>query len=335
MDPVVWKATMLTAPSVIWIYLRFFNIFWQRYRVISHHAKTGGARMFIHLTSGFLLLLALPLMALLCIPPHSRAGSWIIESRTTDSILIIVGIFLLAVNGSTTWLLPHPKRYGEYKSQMSQRLFAKSVSLIHATNFQFLAMTLSAFGVLSDITLLKVHLFGMSFLLYIVSLVICIWELNNYAWEENNKIKDYIFPFIPHGPISKSNVIGGMGEITEETNVYNAIVYILLAVGGWGQFQVSLQLLQVLLPQFWPHPSQAVQDFFPVLVIYMTLVMDAGFFTLTQSMSMKNLFWGDILLTQALPVLLNLLGYEWVTSIHGKDSGINFMKEQLLWTRER
>ena len=87
-----------------------------------------------------------------------------------------------------------------------------SLSIIHATNFQFLAMTASAFAVMCHIWLLKVYLFGVVLLLYLASLMICIGELNSYAWEENTFLKEKIFPFIPYGPLSKSNMIGGVGE---------------------------------------------------------------------------------------------------------------------------
>lgn len=105
-----------------------------------------------------------------------------------------------------------------------------------------------------------------------------------------------------------------------------------MAVGGLGLFQVSFQMLQSLFPNFWPPPTDAVQAFFPILVVYMTLVMDAGFFTWTQSMSMSASFWGDIILTQVMPTLVTVLGYSWVVAAHGEASGISFIKEHLLWT---
>ena len=213
MDDALWRAALLTVPSVLWIYIRFFNIFRQRYHIISHHTKTGGVRMATHLAAGVILLLVLPLLAFLCIPPSMRPRTWLSDcSSICDSILIITGLLLLALNISTLWLVPHPKRHGEYSSKLSKRGFAMSLSIIHATNFQFLAMTASAFAVMCHIWLLKVYLFGVVLLLYLASLMICIGELNSYAWEENTFLKEKIFPFMPYGPLSKSNMIGGVGE---------------------------------------------------------------------------------------------------------------------------
>lgn len=332
---------VLTLPTIVWIYLRFAIITNQRYSKIRHHIQSQGLRIYLHLISGVFVLILVPYLAYLTRPRklHDK------DSISSDIFFLCVGLALAILHLTTICLLPHPKRFREYycKDQkkkltleQSSRKFIKVLTWFHASNIQFMAMDLSAIAIIINkkSTLIAITILVASFSLYLTSIFVSILEIKNIPWESNNSVQRHFFPIFPFGVKSKSNLTER--AMNNSSKIFQTSFPFFMIIGTIAAIQTACQIHQLVLEGS-SMPSRSVQEFFVTLLIYMTTVMDAGFFALSQSPSEVSLSWidlGDVILTQFWPILLNVLGAEWLR-LELEDNTIDmgiFMKQQIFWT---
>lgn len=363
---------VFTLPTILWMYYRFFVIFQERYGIIRYHAKTEGLRMSTHILVGMLLLILFPLyLAYLCIPPppvHNNDNNSAINGGSSSAdndnsslfvhgwhtkiILWMIAIALVVLNLTTFFLLPHPKRFDEYRKDLSKRIYIKTLSSFHGVNLQYMAMSLSAlaislnhghhhfqdeekhFVLIAFYATMKFCVLGVSWIIYTSSIGISLFEINEKAWEDYDWAKTILFPSLPFGPKSKSNLIGTTGE--SASYIINVTHMFIVVIGSVAWVQTTCQIVQMTLPSsVLPPPSKAVETFFTPMLLYTTIIMNVGFFVLSQTSITGSLTnYLDFILGQLWPIGLTMVGSAWLQALEhpNNDEIAPFFWQHLFWT---
>lgn len=312
-------AATTTIPSILYLSVRCFSIFGSNIRALFWHVRRGSVALAVHVLVGMAVLVAMPFLGWLCVPLQENNQSTVEQHRT---ILRIITVALLFVNGSVLVLLPNPARYKEYKT--TQRIFVKSLSFSYASALQFIAMASSTIAFLVDDGISASAASLLSCTSYAASVFICGCEMKNIAWENFNVAK-FLFPRLGKGPKTKSKIISN--GVKSPENLQGGFAPVFFA-GVLAMTQPLMHLRTQLLPKLLPPPETMLKDFFVISVLYQVLVMSAGFFSLVQldpAKTSETHFKFDVFLGQILPACVVLLGPYWV-----KEAG--FMWQWLLWT---
>lgn len=292
-----------------------------------HHAKHEGLVMTSHILAGIFVLALAPFLAYLCIPPAQRLEStFAFMSENEEAITTVAATLLIVVNLSVLFLVPHPTRSGEYRNKCPHRFYIKAITNIHSGNLSFLAMTLMAVAVSSDAggmnqtvwipELSAVCLSLLATCIYISTIISAFLAFKDSHLEAFPLVKSYILPCMPKGVKSRSNMIGippgeDLGEAQAGLNI-SLIIFVMVdayaAVEGFFIFVHSAFPGVLGLSR----PEQQLERFYVIMVLYMSLVMNAGFFVLAQNDKTKWVIVADVILTQFLPVLLTFIGPAWM-----------------------
>lgn len=336
-----------STPSILWIFVRYALIVKERLGIISFHTKKEGLKMFIHVLLGILTLSIIPYLALLL---QSTYSSFLEKEQIRHLQLKCIGYSIIALHFSNMLLLPHPNRFTEYKDKKEeeqkevsidrnpQRNFIRTLSFFHTSNLQFMAMALSAIGQLLDDAsqMTRLGLLTVIMIIYTFTIMVSMLEIQNVHWEQWNMAQT-LFHILPHGMHSKSNLCD---KTRQRSSLFFCATFLLvIGLGSVAIFQTLFQIIECIASkEMYPSPSKSVTSFFPILFLYVTAVNDAGFFLISQSSSEHTLSWvdwGDLILTQFLPLLMTCAGVKWLREEMNDESipMMEFMRQHMLWTR--
>ena len=297
--------------------------------------------MLIHVVLGILILSIIPYLAVLLLSTYS---SFLEKEKDRHLQLKCIGYSIVALHVSNLLLLPHPNRFTEYKDEKEihrnnpRRNFIRTLSFFHTSNLQFMAMALSAITQLLDDSsqMLRLGLLTVIMMIYIFTIILSVFEIKNVHWEQWNMAQS-LFNTLPHGMKSNSNLCDKTRQ--RSSQFFHATFSIIIGLGTIAIFQTLFQIIECIASEeTYPSPSKSVTTFFPVLFLYVAAVNDAGFFLISQSSSehtMSWVDWGDLILTQFLPLLMTCAGVEWLRE-EIKDESMpmmEFMRQHMFWTR--
>lgn len=339
---------ILTVPSIFWLCYRIGEILWRQHKALKHHIGQafssntttrqghGIVAFAAHVFTGLPLLLAAPYLAYLLVPSDRLFRVEDAMSPTTLLLMGVVGSALVVANASAfLWILPHPSRYQAYK--VDQRSFVRALGILYVASLQFTAMGLSACMLLVGNHVLQLIVSCLVPAMYLWTIAICFCEISNpnFAWEYQFWARP-ILAKLGHGLKSKSKVtsafLGGVDERRGKAVQY--LLYSIFCAAGLLAFVQSVAMLQYCLyPSKVPVP-RTQELFFVIFVLYMTIVMSAGFFTMIQTIfdgekrPNDAKLVAEVMLTQAIPVLLLYVGPAWI----GIPSFSEFIYRFIFWS---
>lgn len=333
--------------SILWIFVRYTIITRDRLSIISFHTKKEGLKMFIHILLGILILSIIPYLAVLI---QSTYSSFLEKEWNHHLQLKCIGYSIVALHISNMLLLPHPNRFTEYRDKKEggqkeitiprnpQRNFVRTLSFFHTSNLQFMAMALSAIVQLLDDSnqMIRLGLLTVIMIIYIFTIIVSILEINHVHWEQWHMVQS-LFNKLPYGMKSKSNLCDKTRQ--RSSQFFQATFSIVIGLGSVAILQSLFQIIECISSkETYTSPSKSVTTFFPVLFLYVTAVNDAGFFLISQSLSEHTLSWvdwGDLILTQLLPLCMTCAGVEWLREDMNDESipMMEFMRQHMLWKR--
>ncbi|GFH44304.1 predicted protein [Chaetoceros tenuissimus] len=199
-------------------------------------------------------------------------------------------------------------------------------------------MALSAIVQLLDDSsqITRLGLLTVIMIIYIFTIILSIFEIKNAHWE-HWPMAQTLFNILPYGMKSKSNLCDKTRNTSSK--FFTVAFSIVIGLGSVAIFQTLFQIMECISSEeAYPSPSKSIITFFPVLFLYVTAVNDAGFFLISQSSSEHTLSWvdwGDLILTQFLPLFMTCAGVEWLREEMNDESipMMEFMRQHILWTR--
>ena len=346
--PTASMVAVLTVPSILWLFYRFGEILLRQHKALRHHIGQalssitrqqqhqhshgqGLVAFAAHVLTGLPLLAAAPYLAYLLVP-DDQGG---IEESSTI-VMSFLGIALVVANAPAfLWILPHPSRHGAYK--VDKRSFVRGLGILYVASLQFTAMGMSALLLLTENFALKSTLSLVVPAIYLWTVAICACECANpkFPWEHQFWASP-ILASIGYGMKSKSKVASAFVDGSDtRRNAMQYLLYSIFGVAGILAFVQSMAMLQSCIdPPTIPMP-RAQEQFFVVFFLYVTIVMSSGFFTMIQTIfdSEKQPIQNDtkllaeVMLTQAVPILLLQVGPAWI----GANSFSEFFYRFILW----
>jgi len=297
--------------------------------------------MTFHILAGFSLLALAPLLAYLCIPPAQRLESTLAKVNEKEDVLTTAAAALLiVVNSSTILLVPHPTRSLEYRNRCPRRFYIKAITNIHTCNLTFLAMTLMAVavslgagGLRKAVWIPGLGAVLLSFLatcLYIGIIIASCLAIYDVPFEVYPWVKSILFPCMPKGIKSRSNLIASSGDLEEDQYVVNISLIITVATDIYAAAQGFCIFMQSAFPGVLglSRPEQKLERFYVIVLLYSSLVMNAGFFVIAQGDKAKWVIKTDAYLTQVLPVAVTFIGHAWMEG----DVRTSFLWQWTFWS---
>ncbi|CAB9498908.1 expressed unknown protein [Seminavis robusta] len=302
----------LTAPSLLWLFLRFAESLWRQHKALKHHLKNAlfstdsnnktsnsSSKAFaIHVLTGLPLVLTAPYLAYLMVPgvlmDNVDNGSAV--NGFAVGFLKFLSTALIVVNSTVVfWIVPHPSRYQSYG--VDQRAFVRGLAIMYVAGLQFTAMPLSCLIFLArnttnnDMVDAAVPLVAaiMTPLLYWWTVLICASELysSQFQWEHQFWARPILTHCMGHGLKQKSKLTAAF--INADTPKKRAAQVVMFCIFGAVGVLASVQAVGFLTETVAGVATQrttigrAQELYFVVLSLYLTLIMSAGFFTMSQS----------------------------------------------------
>ena len=300
---------------VLWIFLRFAWIIYTRWRIIYADMK-GRFAMVIHTLLGLIMVGAAPLLAHLCAASPTDENETTIIAGPYRPLLIVFSVFLMSVNLGGFLLLPNPNRCKNYK--VTRRSFVAAIAPTYVSALQFTSMSLMPLAFLLPPVLgpvLPALITAVGAVLYLLSVLICFWELCLVPWEDQALIKFFLAK-LPRGLKRKSHLVS---NALNDPDLTRAALPFVLGLGIPAFFQAAAIFWSFVRGPATCAPHKGLQDFFVVLALYNTIVMSGGFFLFTQldpkSESYTRMVVADLVLGQLLPLLAILNGPEWAGGV--------------------